>query len=374
MVWKAGPGTQLLFLTYHLPIPIPFSMNSPGFQKKVFLLLLVIVSLVFGWILQPFYGAVFWAVVLAILFAPLYQRLLVVMNQKRNLAALVTLLLALVGAIIPLIVISSALLEEAVVMYQKIHSRELDFGVYFQKVVSALPASVINALEHSGLTSIADLQKKFSTGILEGSQSVATVAFRVGQDTVEFIFSFGIMLYLLFFLLRDGVALTRKIRQAIPLGIEHKQHLFGKFATVTRATVKGNIAVALVQGVLGGSIFYLLDIQGALLWGALMVFLSLLPAVGAGLVWVPVAIYFLATGAIWQGFTLIAFGVFVIGLVDNVLRPVLVGKDTQMPDYVIFLSTLGGIAMFGLSGFIIGPVIAAWFIAAWELFTIMQNA
>lgn len=348
-------------------------MNSPGFQQKAFLLLLVIVSLAFGWILQPFYGAVFWAVVLAILFAPLYRRLLVAMNQKRNLAALVTLLLALVVAIIPLIVISSALLEEAVVVYQKIRSGELDFGMYFQKVVSALPASVINALEHSGLTNIAALQKKFSSSILQGSQSVATGAFRVGQDTVEFILSFGIMLYLLFFMLRDGVVLSRKIRQAIPLGIEHKQYLFGKFATVIRATVKGNIAVALVQGVLGGIIFYLLDIQGALLWGALMVFLSLLPAVGAGLVWVPVAVYFLVTGAIWQGFTLIAFGVFVIGLVDNVLRPVLVGKDTQMPDYVIFLSTLGGIAVFGLSGFIIGPVIAALFIAAWELFTTMQN-
>jgi predicted PurR-regulated permease PerM len=116
--------------------------------------------------------------------------------------------------------------------------------------------------------------------------------------------------------------------------------------------------------------FWILGIQGALLWGVLMAFLSLLPAVGAALIWAPVAIYFLLTGAVWQGITLIAFGVLVIGLVDNILRPILVGKDTKMPDYVVLFSTLGGIALFGLNGFVIGPVIAALFIAAWNLFSL----
>lgn len=106
--------------------------------------------------------------------------------------------------------------------------------------------------------------------------------------------------------------------------------MFAKFTTVVRATVKGNIAVAAMQGALGGAIFSFLDIQGALLWGLVMAFLSLLPAVGAGLIWAPVAIYFLLTGSLWQGITLIAFGVLVIGLVDNILRPILVGKDTQI--------------------------------------------
>ena len=151
--------------------------------------------------------------------------------------------------------------------------------------------------------------------------------------------------------------------------MEHKRHLFAKFTTVVRATVKGNIAVAAMQGALGGAIFSFLDIQGALLWGFVMAFLSLLPAVGAGLIWAPVAIYFLLTGSLWQGITLIAFGVLVIGLVDNVLRPILVGKDTQIPDYVVLISTLGGMVLFGLNGFVIGPVIAAIFIAAWDLFS-----
>jgi predicted PurR-regulated permease PerM len=177
------------------------------------------------------------------------------------------------------------------------------------------------------------------------------------------------MLYLLFFLLRDGAALGARIGRAIPLETEHKRQLVTKFTTVIRATVKGNIVVAASQGALGGLIFWILGIQGPVLWGVLMAFLSLLPAVGAGLIWLPVAIYFLATGAVWQGVVLIAYGIGVIGLVDNVLRPILVGKDTKMPDYVVLISTLGGLALFGLTGFVIGPVIAALFMATWDLFS-----
>ena len=127
--------------------------------------------------------------------------------------------------------------------------------------------------------------------------------------------------------------------------------------------------VAAAQGMLGGFIFWVLGIQAPVLWGVLMAFLSLLPAVGAGLIWGPVAIYFLATGALWQAGVLTAFGVGVIGLVDNLLRPLLVGKDTKMPDYVVLISTLGGMTLFGINGFVIGPVIAALFMACWDLAT-----
>jgi predicted PurR-regulated permease PerM len=135
-----------------------------------------------------------------------------------------------------------------------------------------------------------------------------------------------------------------------------------------RATVKGNIAVAAVQGLLGGLIFWILGVQGSLLWGVLMAFLSLLPAIGAGLVWAPAAAYLLMTGDIWRGVILITFCVVVIGLVDNVLRPILVGKDTKMPDWVVLISTLGGMALFGINGFVIGPLIAALFMASWDLY------
>ena len=182
------------------------------------------------------------------------------------------------------------------------------------------------------------------------------------------------MLYLLFFLLRDEDALSKRIRDAIPLRAELRRDLLLKFTTVIRATVKGDMLVALLQGTLGGLIFWFLGIGAPLLWGVVMAFFSLLPAIGAGLIWIPVAVYLLATGAIWQGVVLIAFGALVVGLVDNFLRPILVGKDTKMPDYVVLISTLGGIATFGLNGFVIGPVIAAMFIAAWDIFSASRQS
>jgi predicted PurR-regulated permease PerM len=163
------------------------------------------------------------------------------------------------------------------------------------------------------------------------------------------------MLYLLFFLLRDGDVLSKRIKNAIPLHVDQLRNLSDKFTVVIRATVKGNIVMAVVQGALGGLIFWFFGYSRTRLMGALMAFLSLLPAVGAALVWLPVAVYLLLTGATWQAAVLIAYGVVVIGSVDNILCPVLVGKDTKMPDYIVLLSTLGGIAIFGLNGFVIRP-------------------
>ena len=349
-------------------------MNQRTFQQQAFLLLLIAVSLAFGWILVPFYGAIFWGIVLAILFAPFQRRLCEFMRQRRNLAALTTLLLFLIVIFFPLALIAGSLLQEGTALYEKSRSGQLDFGTYFQQIISALPGWISKLLSRFGVTDISTLQDTLSTVATQGSQFIATKALSIGQITAEFVISIGIMLYLLFFLLRDGNAVSDKIKQAIPLHREHKRQLFTKFATVIRATVKGNIVVAATQGALGGAMFWFLGIQGALLWGALMAVMSLLPAIGAGLIWAPVAIYFLITGAIWQGVTLIMYGILVIGLVDNILRPILVGKDTQMPDYLVLISTLGGISIFGLNGFVIGPVIAALFIAAWDLFTSEKEA
>ncbi len=343
-------------------------MNNPELQKRFFLVLLVLVTLAFGWILMPFYGAVFWAAVLAILFAPFQRWLLRRNNQRHNSAALLTLLLCLLLVILPITLISMSLVQEASQIVAKIRSGEINFSLYFKQMVDALPQFVIRILERFDLLDFASLQERLSSSTMQASQFIATRAVTIGQNTFNFAISFFVMLYLLFFLLRDGQELATRIRDAMPLSATHKRYLFSKFTTVIRATVKGNIVVAVVQGALGGLIFWFLGIHGALLWGVLMAFLSLLPAVGAAVVWLPVAIYFLLSGSIWQGVVLSLFGVFVIGLVDNVLRPILVGKDTKMPDYVVLISTLGGMALFGLNGFVIGPVIAALFIAAWDLF------
>jgi predicted PurR-regulated permease PerM len=330
--------------------------------------MLVIVTMAFISVLLPFYAAIFWGAILAILFTPLHKRLLAKMRGRPNLAALTTLLIIVLIVILPAILITGALLQEGAAIYNRISSGEVNVGEYLEQILSALPPSVHAVLDRFGVGDIFSLREKLTEGALRGSKVLATQAVNVGQNTFEFIVGMGVMLYILYFLLRDGAHLARTSKQLIPLSDEHKQHLFRKFATVVRATVKGNIVVAITQGALGGLMFWFLGIQGALLWGVLMAFLSLLPAVGAALIWLPVSIYFLVTGAIWEGVTLAVFGVLVIGLVDNILRPLLVGKDTKIPDYVILISTLGGLSVFGLNGFVIGPLFAALFIACWDLF------
>jgi predicted PurR-regulated permease PerM len=343
-------------------------MHPALFQNRVFLILLTLVTLAFGAILWQFHGAVFWGVVLAILFTPFHRKLLRRMPGSPNLAALATLGLCLVIVILPMTLISLSLVQEATGIYERLKSGQLNFGQYLQQILAAMPAWAAGLLDRFNLTTLGDLQQKLSSVAVQTSQFFATKALSIGQNTLEFVVGFGVMLYLLFFLLRDGSALAARISHATPLDTEHKRQLASKFTTVIRATVKGNIVVAASQGALGGLIFWILGIQGPVLWGVAMAFLSLLPAVGAGLVWGPVALYFLATGAVWQGVVLALYGVGVIGLVDNILRPLLVGKDTKMPDYVVLISTLGGMALFGLTGFVIGPAIAALFIASWDLF------
>ncbi len=344
-------------------------MISNALNDKVFLLLLVAVTLGFGTILWPYAEAIFWGITLGILFSPLQKLLLRRMPTHPNLAAVLTLLLCLLVVILPTTLLSVSLLQEATSIYDRLRSGQLNFGDYFQQIVSALPSWASSALDRFGITSVLDIEKKLSSVAVQGSQFVATRALNIGQNTFQFFVSLTVMLYLLFFLLRDGPVLAARVRNALPLEESHKRNLSEKFTTVIRATIKGNIAVAITQGFLGGFIFWMLDVQGAVLWGVLMAFLSLLPAVGAGLIWAPVAIYFFATGAVTNGAILTAFGVVVIGLVDNLLRPLLVGKDTKLPDYIVLISTLGGMALFGLSGFVIGPAVAALFIAIWDLFT-----
>ncbi|HIZ50848.1 MAG TPA: AI-2E family transporter [Candidatus Pseudomonas excrementavium] len=344
-------------------------MLNENFENKSFILLLALVSVAFIWLLLPFYGAVFWGTILALIFQPMQRRFEARLNQRRGLAALITLLIILLMVILPVSLLAGALVQEGAAIYQRIDTGTLNFGDYLQQVINALPDFAQDLLARFGMTDISSVQERISQLAMSGSQYLATKAFSIGQNTFQFLISFAIMLYLLFFLLRDGRQVASRIRRAIPLGEGYKQHLLSKFTTVIKATVKGNIAVAVVQGALGGFIFWALGLQGALLWGVIMAVLSLLPAVGAGLIWGPVAIYFLATGAIWQAAVLTAFGAVVIGLADNVLRPILVGKDTKLPDYVVLISTLGGLALFGLNGFVIGPLIAALFIAAWSLYT-----
>jgi len=343
-------------------------------ENQTFLLLLVAVTVAFGWILAPFYGAILWAVVIAVIFAPLNLRLQQRMGGRPNLAAATTVLIVIAMVILPLALITASLLQEGSAFYAKMQSGEYNFASYTQRVFDALPGWVTGLLDRFNLTDLGKVRDSVAAGLVKGGQAVAPQALSIGINTFDFVIGLGIMLYLLFFLLRDGEALTERIKQAVPLRAGQKTALFGRFADVLRATVKGGIMVAIAQGALGGLAFWFLGIHAALLWAVLMAFLSLLPAIGAGLVWVPVALYLLATGSVWQGVSLILYGVLVIGLVDNLLRPFLIGKETKLPDYVVLISTLGGIQVFGLTGFVIGPLIAAIFMVSWEIFATSRQA
>jgi predicted PurR-regulated permease PerM len=331
--------------------------------------LLAAVTAAFVWILLPFYGTVLWGAIIALLFHPLFRWLLPRMKQRRNSAALVTIVAALVVVVLPAVLVLVSLANEAAQLYERIDSGELRPAQKLREMFDLLPDSLAGLLDRVGLGNFDLLQRKLADVFRQGSQFIATQTLNLGQDVLGLVVGLFITMYLAFFLVRDGSAIVRAVREAIPLPPDHKQELLEKFGTVLRATVKGNLVVAIVQGALGGLAFWVLGVNAALLWAVLMMLLSLLPAVGAGVVWGPVAIWLFATGAVWQAVALTAFGVLVIGLVDNLLRPLLVGKDTGMPDYLIMITTVGGIAAMGINGFVIGPMIAAMFVAVWGIHT-----
>jgi predicted PurR-regulated permease PerM len=343
------------------------SVPAHALDRPAFLVLLFGLTIAFAWVVAPFYGAVFWGSVLALLFQPLYRWFLGRLGSRPTPAALATVAVILVIVILPVGLIGISLVQEATGLFQRLKSGELNVGTYFAQIMAAMPAWATSLLERVGLVDVASLQARLTAAITQRGQALAGRALDIGQDVLDLVVGFGIAMYLLFFLLRDGVAIVRRIRAAIPLADEPKALLLERFTTVVRATVKGNVLVAAAQGALGGLAFWVLDVRAPMLWAVIMAFLSLLPAVGAALIWAPVALYLLAIGQTWQGMALIAWGVMVIGLVDNVLRPILVGKDTQLPDYLILISTIGGIAVIGLNGFVIGPLVAAMFVSAWEL-------
>lgn len=343
------------------------------FQERVFLGFLAVATIAMAWVASPFYGGILWAVVAAIVFAPVNRSLTTLLKGHRNTAAGLTLLTIIAIVIVPSFMIGTLLVEEAIGTYQSFEKQQIDIGATLETLRGSLPPQVLAAVDEYVLTDIDKLEERLSTFLSSGLRVAAEQAVNVGQSAFGFAVGLSIMLYLTYFLLRDGREIARKISSRIPMHPVKRRALFDKFTTVIRATIKGSIVVAIVQGLIGGLTFYFLDIRAPLLWGVVMGLLSLVPAVGTGLIWVPVAIYLLATGDITRGVVLLGVGIFIISMVDNILRPILVGKDTRMPDYVVLIATLGGIAVMGINGFITGPVIAALFMAAWDIYAEDQD-
>jgi len=341
--------------------------RSFRFEDGTFLALVGIVTLLFTWLIGSYFGAILWGLVAAILFEPPTQRLAADLGGRKNLAAALVLLLIVALIVMPALLLGSSLVREATSLYERIRTGQIDFQDLLTNLRGALPVRVRQYVDGQGLSDFNSLRRMFGASVASTLQDVASRALLVGQGALSFLAALGVMLYLTFFLLRDGRRYGEVIRTALPLRSDLRDKLIDHFLVVVRATMKGTVVVALVQGILGGVIFWSLGIEGAILWGTLMGFFSLLPAVGTGIVWVPVAVYLLVSGAWIKGAIMVFCGVFVIGLVDNLLRPVLVGRDTRMPDFVVLIATLSGLELFGLNGFIVGPVIAALFIAVWNM-------
>lgn len=340
-------------------------MNENGVQRGFFFALLFAITLAFLWLIRGFLQPIFWAVALGIVVYPVYAWVLTRVRGRESLAAMLSVGVVVIVVILPLIGIAAAVTTEAAALYERIDTGDVGVESLYARAIEGMPR-IAALLERFGLDP-ARLEAQLSTAAVETSQFIASSALSIGQDTLRIAVFFFLMLYLLFFFLRDGQRLLDGLVRALPLGDKRERHLLGRFAEVSRATIKGTLVVGAVQGTIGGLAFALLGIGAPVLWGVVMALLSILPAVGPALVWVPAAIVLIASQQLLAGLVLIAVGVLVIGLVDNLLRPILVGRDTRMPDYLILLSTLGGLAGFGLAGIIIGPIIAAFFLSVWQM-------
>ena len=318
-------------------------------------------------VVSSFIGALLWAALAALLFQPIFRRFLAHWPARRNMAAALTLLVITVAVVIPAMIVASLVVEQAAGVYQQISTGQINFAQYFQQVHDALPERLQHILDRSGFNSFERAQARISQAVGSSASQLARRALSIGANAAAFLLAFGVGLYVTFFLLRDGERIGPAVVRALPLEPHVAEQLADKFVTVVRATIKGSGVVALAQGALGAITFWIVGLPAALLWGMLMAIAALLPAIGPAIIWGPVAIYLLATGAIWQAVVVLVSGVFVIGLVDNLLRPILVGRDTRIPDYVVLITTLGGLQLFGFNGIVIGPVIAALFIATWQI-------
>jgi predicted PurR-regulated permease PerM len=338
-------------------------MSFATIQQTFFFGLLFIVTATFIWLIRDFLFPIFWAIVFTIIFYPIHRIWLSSTKSRKSLSTLLTIFSILILFFVPLSLISSLVIKESVNYYQLLSLQTTKDDLSFLTTVPIIE----NALTRAGITE-ESLQQQTAKAFRSAANWLSSQALLFGQNTFKFIIQFFVFVYILFFMLRDGPHLENRLIEILPLGDSKERQLFHKFTSTTRATVKGTFVIAVIQGIIGGALFFIAGIKAPILWGTLMGILSIIPALGASIIWAPAGVILLLGGSIWQGALILLGGLLIVSLVDNLLRPALVGKDTQMPDVIILLSTLGGLSLFGISGFVIGPIVAAFFFAMWHMF------
>jgi predicted PurR-regulated permease PerM len=333
--------------------------------RIAFLLTLAIgVTVLFYWVIKGFILAVLLAAILAAIAHPFNSRLTKSLRGRRSLASGITIALSLVLVIMPLVLFIGVLVGEAINISESA-------GAWVGEQV-AQKETLRKQLEADP-----DLQRllPYQDTILEKAGQLATRAgsfvargFAAGaKGTAEFLLMLFVMLYAMFYFLVEGEAILNAALRFTPLSVEDKTRLLGTFSSVGRATLKGTLVIGIVQGGLAGLSFWVAGIQGAVFWGAVMAVLSIIPGVGTALIWVPAVIFLVLEQRIAAAVGVGLWCALVVGTIDNILRPLLVGKDTEMPDLLVMLTTLGGLALFGPAGIIVGPIIGALYVTIWKL-------
>lgn len=341
------------------------SATQQRFAKTFLLILAIGISLVFFFMIRRFLVAVLMAAIFSGMSQPVYRRLEKLFRGNRKLASVSTVLVVLLLIILPLAGFLTIVASQAVSVTNSVRpwvEQRIQEPDQIDRLLERIPF----------LDQLAPYTDQIAVKVGElagnlGNFLVNNVAhFTAG--TVAFFLHMFIMLYAMFFFLLDGRSMLSKILYYIPLGPKEEEQMVARFVSVTRATIKGSLIIGIVQGTLAGGALHVAGIGGAAFWGTVMAVLSIIPGVGTALVWVPAAIYLFATGHTTAAILLSVWCIAVVGTVDNVLRPWLVGRDTKMSDLLILLSTLGGLLMFGALGIIIGPLVAALFVTIWELY------
>jgi predicted PurR-regulated permease PerM len=336
-------------------------------QHASFLLILVVVSLMMAVIVWPFATALLWAALAAIMFQPLYRWMLRMLRGRRNPAAIATLLVIFFAVLVPALWLGTLVVQEALVLVARLQSQPIDLAATFDKLYAMLPQFAQEAVDRSGWGDLSTAQARLQELLAQSAGAIASQAVSIGSGALGFLLSFAVGLYVMFFLLRDGERIGQILLNTVPVERAIAERLAERFLGIVRATIKGSGVVGVVQGLLAGISYAIVGLDSALLFGVLTTILALVPVIGAGAVYIPVGLWLLLTGALWQGVFVLVVGVVIISTIDNVLRPILVGRDTGIPDWIILVTTLGGIGLLGFSGIVLGPLVAGLFLASWSI-------
>ena len=336
------------------------------YRRRFLLSLALAVTGIFLYMIKGFLIALVLGAVFSGLAHPLYSWLLGRIPGKRALVSVLTLLILLLAVGLPLVaflgLVAANALEIGQVAMPWIKQNAAQPSLIEQQLVERLPfLAHFEPYRESIVSTLGKLVER-AGGFLFNSLSSLT------GGTVHFLLSFFILLYAMFFFLKEGGGTLDRALAHIPLPEEDKRRLVDRFVSVARATIKGTLVVGFVQAALGGLAFWVAGIEGVAFWSVLMFILSVLPGIGATLVWVPAAIYLLIVDRTGAAIGLTIWCAAVVGTIDNVLRPALVGKDTQIPDLLVLVGTLGGLTLFGAAGLILGPIVVALFITIWEIY------